>query len=421
MSSARAGNERVDRYARHNLIDWFSQPQLAASKVAVVGAGAIGNEVVKNLALLGVGRVDVFDFDQVELHNLTRSVLLREADVGQAKAQAVARRAAELDPNCIIQAIAGDIRDTLSPESTSQYTVVIGAVDNFEARLRLNQLCLLAGVDLINSAIDSRFVSVETYPHSRWDVACYECHLPESAYQRVAQRYSCGGLRKIAFRENKVATTVITASIAGAMAAAAALRLGEHAAATAATAATSGTLRASSTAAKRVFCDTHTMVSQVSNLSRQHSCACCGGFVRRPEMAPVLAEWRVELQRCAGSETAFVALPEPIIVACSCLHCGSRGDGESESGSEAKTNKVVLIGQRARDYDDRLSWCARCKKPSVNIEIRDRFTPAEFLSLYADSTPPLFYALLNDGIRQSCINLRRQAELRPIQKQAEKH
>ena len=111
MSNARAGNERVDRYARHNLIDWFSQPQLAASKVAVVGAGAIGNEVVKNLALLGVGRVDVFDFDQVKLHNLTRSVLLREADVGQAKAQAVARRAAGIVSGDGVNAVAKEFGD----------------------------------------------------------------------------------------------------------------------------------------------------------------------------------------------------------------------------------------------------------------------------------------------------------------------
>ena len=44
-----------DRYSRLRLIAWWDQDKLAASRVMVVGAGALGNEVLKNLALLGVG------------------------------------------------------------------------------------------------------------------------------------------------------------------------------------------------------------------------------------------------------------------------------------------------------------------------------------------------------------------------------
>ena len=52
------------RYDRHKLIDWFSQGELENSYIAVVGTGAVGNEVLKNLALLGVGKIDIFDFDK---------------------------------------------------------------------------------------------------------------------------------------------------------------------------------------------------------------------------------------------------------------------------------------------------------------------------------------------------------------------
>ena len=49
------------RYARHDLIDWFSQEEVAGLKIVVIGAGAVGNEVIKNLALLGaeIGRAHV--------------------------------------------------------------------------------------------------------------------------------------------------------------------------------------------------------------------------------------------------------------------------------------------------------------------------------------------------------------------------
>ena len=71
------------RYERHELIDWFDQERLKAATVVVVGAGAIGNEVLKNLALLGVGKLNIFDFDKIEEHNLTRSILFSVSDIGR--------------------------------------------------------------------------------------------------------------------------------------------------------------------------------------------------------------------------------------------------------------------------------------------------------------------------------------------------
>ena len=177
----------MDRYARHRAIEGFSQEDLQASRIAVIGAGAIGNEVVKNLCLLGVGAIDVFDFDTVELHNLTRSVLLREADVGRSKAASVAQRAAELDSAVKVTAVEGDVWETLRFAELGRYRCVIGALDNFEARLRVNQLCWIAGVDWINAAIDSRYVTVESFafgpsPEEAGAAppACYECGLPPS-------------------------------------------------------------------------------------------------------------------------------------------------------------------------------------------------------------------------------------------------
>ncbi|MDP6467431.1 MAG: ThiF family adenylyltransferase, partial [Pirellulaceae bacterium] len=58
-----------DRYSRLRLIAWWDQQKLAQAKVLVVGAGALGNEVLKNLALLGVGTAYVVDFDHIEESN----------------------------------------------------------------------------------------------------------------------------------------------------------------------------------------------------------------------------------------------------------------------------------------------------------------------------------------------------------------
>ena len=61
-------------------LSWFRQEQLERANVMVVGCGALGNEVLKNLTLFGVGHLTVVDFDTVEPSNLTRSVLFRRAD-----------------------------------------------------------------------------------------------------------------------------------------------------------------------------------------------------------------------------------------------------------------------------------------------------------------------------------------------------
>ena len=61
-------------------ISCFAQERVAAAKIMVVGCGALGNEVLKHLALFGVGHLDIVDFDTVEPRNLSRSVFYRLSD-----------------------------------------------------------------------------------------------------------------------------------------------------------------------------------------------------------------------------------------------------------------------------------------------------------------------------------------------------
>ena len=88
-----------DRFNRFRLIGWWDQKKLAAAKVLVVGAAALGNEIVKNLALLGVGNMLIADLDRIENSNLSRSVLYRAADNGQYKAEVAAAAARDIYPD----------------------------------------------------------------------------------------------------------------------------------------------------------------------------------------------------------------------------------------------------------------------------------------------------------------------------------
>lgn len=349
-----------ERYARHALIDWFSQERIAQTKVAVIGAGAVGNEVIKNLALLGVGQMDVFDFDRIEAHNLTRSVFFREADVGRSKAAVVSERARELDPNVAVRAFEGDFWDALSLHALMGYTCAIACVDNFEARIRLNQLCQIAGVDLVNAGLDSRYASVEVFPFSSASaVACYECHLPASAYQRIAERYSCGWLKKRAFDARKVPTTAITASAAGAFAVSLALRLG---------------MADQSDTSRRSLLDTIGGSGSTVRLSRVAECVGCAAFSPRPQLLRAKRAVTASLEGLSDSDDWTLQSSDPLITGYRCARCGELPEASA------------MLLQRASRFDDRIMQCPRCRLRSVQIEIRDTFALAELRGMFELAT-----------------------------------
>ena len=300
-----------DRYQRHALIDWFSQAEVGGARIGVVGAGAVGNEVLKCLALLGVGALDIYDFDRIEVHNLTRSVLFREGDVGRNKAECAAERLRELDPNIAVTAHVGDFFRVMDFSRLREYFAVICCVDNFEARIRLNLICKLWGINFINTGVDSRNAVVDTFPFKlNADAGCYECALPPSVYQRLSQRYSCGGLKRIAFVEKRIPTTVITASLAGSLAASRALRLGPA---------------APDQQSGRIFMDSITGSSTRTELPQRADCPVCSQL-KTPVQIERVTGLRAELEK-PGMAAAEITLPEPLILSFKCKSCG-RGDGQ---------------------------------------------------------------------------------------------
>ena len=100
-----------DPFARQKLLNGWNQEKLRETRIMVVGAGALGNEVLKNLALLGVGNIFVVDFDSIAIPNLSRTVLFRPTDNGRDKAEVAAERTKELclEPDARVDYFSGDL------------------------------------------------------------------------------------------------------------------------------------------------------------------------------------------------------------------------------------------------------------------------------------------------------------------------
>ena len=200
-----------DRYSRLRLIPWWDQERLSNAFVMVVGAGAIGNELIKNLALLGIGHILIIDMDQIEHTNLTRSVLFRARDVGRYKAEVAAERAAEMNPDIKAKALVANIIDDIGLGVFRRIDVVLGGLDNREARLAINQSCYKVNRPWIDGAIEALngFARVFTPPEG----ACYECTMSETDWKLINKRKSCALLTHEQMAEGKIPTTPTSSSV----------------------------------------------------------------------------------------------------------------------------------------------------------------------------------------------------------------
>lgn len=178
-----------DRYQRLRLIRWWDQSRLQRASALVVGAGALGNEVVKNLALLGIGTIWIVDFDRIETTNLTRSALFRAGDVQQWKAEVLAASAAELNPDCRTHALVRDARFDLGLSFLKGIDVIFGCLDNREARYYINRNCYLLKKLFIDGGLDTLNGSVTVFHPP--ETACYECTLGAADRQELQKRISC--------------------------------------------------------------------------------------------------------------------------------------------------------------------------------------------------------------------------------------
>jgi adenylyltransferase/sulfurtransferase len=200
-----------DRYSRLRLIAWWDQQKLRSAKILVVGAGALGNEILKNLALLGVGNVWIVDLDTIEHSNLTRSVLFRASDKGKSKAQAAADAIAEINPDTQAIALHANVITDIGLGLFREVDVVIGGLDNREARLWINRACWKVSKPWIDGGIQeiNGVAKVFTPP----DSACYECAMTENDYRLINLRYSCPLLSREDILAGKVPTAPTISSI----------------------------------------------------------------------------------------------------------------------------------------------------------------------------------------------------------------
>ena len=176
--------QQLERYKRHLLVKEIGGPgqqKLLRARIIIVGAGALGGQMAITLAAAGIGFIQIFDDDRVDLSNLQRQTHFVTSDVGALKVDALKARIASLNPGVEIDAVS----ERWSPEhSMGDANIILDGTDNFESRFEINRWSRQAGVPFVSGAVagwqgQSLLVNVpdiEACP-------CYQCYVPEAPPQ----------------------------------------------------------------------------------------------------------------------------------------------------------------------------------------------------------------------------------------------
>ncbi|KAI9011280.1 hypothetical protein BC832DRAFT_582449 [Gaertneriomyces semiglobifer] len=148
--------------------------KVSSSRVLMVGAGGIGCELLKNLAMCGFGDIEVVDLDTIDLSNLNRQFLFQKQHVGKAKAEVARTSALQFNPSAKIKSHHASIYEPqFDIKWFKSFDLVLNALDNLAARRHVNTMCLAANVPLVESGTEG-FKGQVTL-HMKKKTRCYDC------------------------------------------------------------------------------------------------------------------------------------------------------------------------------------------------------------------------------------------------------
>ncbi len=187
MDTISVGSSDLDRHDRQRRIDWVDMDGISEARVLVAGAGALGNEAVKNLVLAGFRHIVVVDMDDIVTSNLSRCLFFRDSDVRSGmKSEIVAVRASELDPGADIRPVVGKLQDL----EDWDYDIIVGCLDNILARMHLNAAACSYGIPYIDGATDGMMGKLQVVLPGG---PCLQCASNRSHSRALERRFTCTG------------------------------------------------------------------------------------------------------------------------------------------------------------------------------------------------------------------------------------
>ena len=211
----RPGQVDEERFDRSRRIEWLDMDAISRAKVLMVGAGALGNEVGKNLALSGFRHVTVVDMDRVVGSNLNRCLFFskNDSETRRFKAEALAEGMMRLGEDMSVESMTEAIEK--SPASLFRtHDIVLGCLDNVVARIHVNSHSYRASTPYVDGGMDGLVGKVTVVEPP--DGPCLQCGMNTSHARVASMRFSCTGAGTV-FHEPRLAAEITTTSVISAV------------------------------------------------------------------------------------------------------------------------------------------------------------------------------------------------------------
>lgn len=173
-----------EKYSRQILLfGEEGQEKLKNAKVMVAGAGGLGSPVSTYLAIAGIGKIILADFDSVDPSNLNRQFLHHQKDIGRLKIESAKEKLLSMNPDIEVETIAEMLTESNLENLVPECDVIVDALDNLETRHMLNRLVVKRRIPLIHGAVTGYDGQVTTIVPGK--TPCFYCIFPRISKKEV--------------------------------------------------------------------------------------------------------------------------------------------------------------------------------------------------------------------------------------------
>jgi len=167
----------IDLYDRQTRIKDWKQDVIANTKVSIIGAGALGTSVSTQLTCVGFGKINIFDFDVVENHNLNRQFLFFDS-VGKHKSISLAVKLHFINPDVDHTPFTTKIDET-TIDILKDSDLIVDCLDNWPSRILLNKFCVANKIPFVHGGMNGFIGQVQAYVPGK--TPCLACgSIPKS-------------------------------------------------------------------------------------------------------------------------------------------------------------------------------------------------------------------------------------------------
>ena len=175
--------KNFEKYSRQLIMEKVGikgQKKIMNSSICIIGCGGLGTTTANYLAMTGVQKMLLVDFDIIEISNLSRQLSFLEKDIGKSKAEVLKDNIEKINPDSKIYAVKEEITKKNIHTYANKFEFIIDCTDNFKSKFLINEYCIKKKKILISAALQNFEIQISTF--KAWankNYPCYECIFPK--------------------------------------------------------------------------------------------------------------------------------------------------------------------------------------------------------------------------------------------------